>query len=506
MSQHAETKRHFRLAMVQGTPPVAPTPAHSRRWTRQFLEVLPVELAAQPRLVNVFKIGADPEFVFADLDRGIRLDAETFGLKTGIAFGADMNGRLVELRPRASRSALDVLASILEELRWLANYKPKAANMCWRAGAFLYKDGIGGHVHLGRKRGLKQVREWARYFNSQHGTHREPRRDEDSPAPMKPAQLARMDLLFHALTELGVYNKEQVTTRQRGDQHGQRYGLYGDVRMQAHGYEYRAYPSWLDHPLSAYLALVLTKLAAYDPDVLPDPQVPLKNTEQCQQLVKNLLAYYKGRDDDAAIAYAAIHRQGMPVYCGDDFKQRWGIAYSDARIPGFIPDMIAGAEETKRELFEFLMNGHVLEFNKPRVTWNPAVPVGYRCCLEQIQTTRGQRGLGELAVDLYYHERQPVILQCGNDRDWVIGSQLRVAPAGRQMLMKAGSRLRSASRNCSVHIPQLWREPAQLARTKEILEAMGFCWRIGTLQTSPPPPAPVKATAKPERLIGKILA
>lgn len=502
MSQHAETKRHFRLAMVQGGVPVAPSAVHSRRWTREFEELVEVKFTASPRLVNSFKVGADPEFVFADLERGIRLDAESFGLKTGIAFGADMNGRLVELRPQASRFALDVLASILEELRWLAAYKPKAALYAWRAGAFLYKDGIGGHVHLGRKKGLKQVREWARHFNQSHGRRGEPH--TEGLAPVKPEQLKRMDLIFYALTELGVYNKEQVKTRQQGDQHGQRYGMFGDVRMQAHGYEYRSYPSWLDHPLSAYLALVLTKLAAYDPEVLPNPEVLPTSNARCLQLVRNLLAYYKGRDDDAALAYAAITRMGTPIYVGDDFKERWGIGQMRAVIPAYVPDMIEGHEDTKRALYHYLMDGLAIPVDVPKVTWTGTIPSGYECLLGWIESTRGQKGIGELAFDLYCRASQPVRLYANNDRDWVVGTLLGVKPEGRKMLLKAGARIRKGGANMSVQIPPRWREPGMLAQTKAVLLALLPVWTAEQLQKSVPGPE-VRTVPKAKRWVGKIL-
>lgn len=500
MSQHAETKRHFRLALVQGTQPIAPSKEHHERWTKKFLEVLALpEVPQIPRLINAFKVGADPEFVFADLDRGIRVDAEQFRLKTGIAFGADMNGRLVELRPRASRFALHVLSSILEELRWLSVYNRDTMAYAWRAGAFLYKDGVGGHVHLGRKKGLKPVRAWADYFNAQHGRHR--REEEVVVKPEQPEELRRMDLIFYALTELGVYNKAQVEARQAGDQHGQRYGMFGDVRMQAHGYEYRAYPSWLDHPLSAYLALVLTKLAAYDPEVLPNPNRPPRNTEFCLRLIKNFLAYYKGRDDDAALAYAALNRHGLPVYSGDDFKTRWGISYAGRHtIPRYIPDVIKGDPATTQELFEFLQHGTAIPPSAPRQTWNGSIPNSHKCCLDAISSTRGQKGLGELAFGLFFHERQPVTLMAGADEALGIGARLRVSAAGRRLAQKMGVPIRTTSTGSSVAIPLLWREAANIGMTKKLLTTLLPLWTPEGLQTGDGQEPP---TAVKQRFVGK---
>ena len=67
----------------------------------------PNAVPAVPRLLNHFKLGADPEFAF--LNEGKQHSAHDFGLRAGLCFGADNNGRLVELRPRASRYAVEVV-------------------------------------------------------------------------------------------------------------------------------------------------------------------------------------------------------------------------------------------------------------------------------------------------------------------------------------------------------------------------------------------------------------
>src|SRR5581483_8667143 len=90
-------------------------------WLKR-LQKLP-EFGPQRRYVNRFKVGADPEFVFVSSgltrDEDSRVDAHHLGLQQGPAFGADNNGRLAEIRPHPSRSALRVCASILSTLRWM---------------------------------------------------------------------------------------------------------------------------------------------------------------------------------------------------------------------------------------------------------------------------------------------------------------------------------------------------------------------------------------------------
>jgi hypothetical protein len=129
------------------------------RWFRKLYTPAETPLAVGPRLVNHFSIGADPEFILTD---GLsRLDAKDLMLKAGPAFGADNNGRLVELRPAPSRSALNVLTSLWLAMRWMLVYHPDVAKFGWRSGAFAEGDGLGGHIHYGRKRSLLREREVA---------------------------------------------------------------------------------------------------------------------------------------------------------------------------------------------------------------------------------------------------------------------------------------------------------------------------------------------------------
>src|SRR5438105_15380826 len=109
------------------------------KWMERFYTATrPEKVPTQPRLLNHFKLGADPEFAIARQvgPQNEIFYAEQLQLIAGLCVGADNNGRLVELRPAPSRFALEVVASMLSELRWLAVIRPKTATLNWKAGAY----------------------------------------------------------------------------------------------------------------------------------------------------------------------------------------------------------------------------------------------------------------------------------------------------------------------------------------------------------------------------------
>jgi hypothetical protein len=326
-----------------------------------------------PRLINSFKLGADPEFIFQNR-AGNRIPATALALKTGIAFGADQNGRLVELRPKAYRSALKVMASILQELRWLTIVCPATQGYSWLCGAFMFGDGIGGHVHFGRKRAT---------------------RDQEVEA------LANV---MAALTQTGVYKAEDVATRMRGDERGQMYGRLDDFRLQNHGYEYRAFPSWLDSPWTAYLTLVISKLAVYDPGIVASWVDYAKTTEQWGVALKNLLMLYRGRDDDAELALWTLQQRGLPKHVGGDFKERWGLAGLTGPTVEVIPPSIGASPEAVEEIWTHLVSGAPLTANRPQLNWSPSsVPSGF--VMVNNQEIHRYKGYGELVWDMCIPKR-----------------------------------------------------------------------------------------------------
>src|SRR5437899_1282728 len=110
---------------VMGRSPLV-RPEVLRAWEKGFYKHPTPVYSETPRLINHFKIGADPEFLFErppQVTRTLegatrevraaenRVTAQSLGMKTGLFMGADQNGRLAELRPKPNKSCLKVLAS-----------------------------------------------------------------------------------------------------------------------------------------------------------------------------------------------------------------------------------------------------------------------------------------------------------------------------------------------------------------------------------------------------------
>jgi hypothetical protein len=341
------------------------------KWLKLLTRTLTPKLQETPRLLNHFTLGADPEFVLYEPRNGVRLDGAALGLRTGQAFGVDSNGRLLEIRPKPTRWALELLASTLVTMRWLALCKPETMSYEWRAGAFLLRDGLGGHVHIGRK------------------------------ADSRSDEVRALDVLSDMLTALGVYPAAEVAARRAGDQFNQRYGQPGDIRLQTHGYEYRTFPSWLDSPWIAYLSIVLSKLLVYDPDVFKEFQVGNQTPQLARQRITSLLAKWQGLDDDALLALHVLRSRGFPVHAGGDFKSRWGIRYAaESKVKlEVVPKQIQPTKDEVLQLFCHFLRGTELMPDVPQAYWVTKLPKGYLTVLGYTETQR-IAGLGELLNEL----------------------------------------------------------------------------------------------------------
>lgn len=346
------------------------------RWLGRLLEV-PTEFASLRRYVNRFRLGADPEFIFSK--HGLRSDATLFGLKQGLAFGADNNGRLAEIRPYPSRSALEVVASILATLKLLAFLQPKTLAYDWCSGAFLQDDGLGGHVHFGRKR------------------------------PDRNLEIAALDVIEEELQVLGFYPADEVARRRQGDARRQVYGRPGDWRIQAHGYEYRTFPSWLDSPELAFVTLTISKLAVHNPELVKDIRHTGARDVRLRRIL-NLLSYYKDLDDDARLALVVMTRK-LPVHVGGDFKGRWGIGaligLDNPKIQ-VIPRDVKPSTFLVEEVFQYFLNSRPLSNGAMEITWQPStIPAGYKMLITSLKTI-GAKGLGEMVWDLCCHDACPL--------------------------------------------------------------------------------------------------
>ena len=393
MSRYADIRQDFfRQAAVNGwTQPGEVSgawPVPVERWLARFYKPADFQFDRQRRLVNHFLIGADPEFVFESRDQfgaAGRASANDLGLKAGLAWGADNNGRLVELRPQPSRFALSTLASMWSTLKWLSLLNPGTLQYRWRAGAYFMQDGLGGHIHFGRKR------------------------------PTRPRESAALDTLsfylFHANIWDQAEGRQRIRNAQGGGNHG--YGRLGDLREQPYGYEYRTMPSWLCSPWMAYLSLVLAKLAVHDPTLFPPlhPDLEKLVPAQVRGRLLAVLAFYKGLDDDAALAYAIYQRVGWPVWSVEDFKAAWGIL-GGSKVPGpkikvnVHPAAVPPLPEELAVLSQAMLAGAAPEIVSLEPSWSPSeLPAGYIPMLVNT-TTHHCPGMGEIAVGLAVRHEQ----------------------------------------------------------------------------------------------------
>jgi Phage phiEco32-like COOH.NH2 ligase-type 2 len=421
-------------------------------WLNRFFK-LPKNFSAPRRHINRFKLGADPEFVFAHIQRddsgalvgSTRVDASTLGFAQGPAFGADNNGRLAEVRPYPSRSAVDVVASILCTLRWMAICNPQVTDYEWHTGAYIWDDGLGGHVHFGRKR------------------------------PSRKEEVAALDQVEEGLLYLGVYPKEQAIRRRQGDARRQIYGALGDFRLQQHGYEYRTFPSWLDSPELAFLTLVVAKLAVQMPQLY---HFKGASTGIEQARLRNFLAYFKGVDDDARLALVLLDR-GLPLHRGGNFAPRWGITSEAAKAASrqhkgvrIIPPCIRPDDASKQEVFDYLFGGKPIGFRVPAITWKPiAPPRGYRMCIEHANTIQA-KGLGELLWDLCMHEEAMLSFpngQRGGSKALYISRDLvKIFPTDWNKRFEGRAGTAETKYGTIITTPE-WREGANFAWTRRAL-------------------------------------
>lgn len=303
------------------------------RWLKKTRENNALTFPKEPRLINHFSLGADPEFVFTD-DRGRYVHAEKQGLDTLSAFGCDMAGRQAELRAYPSRSALAVVASLIDTLRWM-NAATDTHKLIWLGTPFFERDGCAGHIHFGRKR---------------------PRRENEIKA---------LDRVTRLLINAGVWIEEDLINRKNIAG----YGKPGDYRLQSYGYEYRSTPTWMCDPWLAFFVITISKLAMYHGTEIP----ATNNKVTAWQQLLNLLDAYKGIDDDARLARRGFNVLGYPQYKAGDFKERWGInplsKYKIKYNRHYIPYVIKPSPQTLLELFDYINIGLAIKKRDPEVTW-----------------------------------------------------------------------------------------------------------------------------------------
>ena len=393
------------------------------------------------RLINHFCLGADPEFIFTTPGMDQQIPAAQLMLKPGLAFGADQNDRLVELRPAASRSAVHVLGSILAELRWLYRYTEEykrmtgTSDILWVASAFQFGDGMGGHVHFGRKR------------------------------PNREVEIAGLDGLAKVLRTLGLFDSKGWDKRTAGDQFHQLYGRYGDTRVQKHGYEYRTLPTWLDSPDMAFLVLVLSKLVLVDPDLCAG----WDERRADWSLVQGLAKYYKGRDDDALLLYSLLESPKRFAYIGGDFRKRWGLTGVVAKVDltnTVWPTTMSPTSADLQDLRQHFQ-GKPLEMREQPPNWTELLPKNYLWIPARMEYRR-RPNIADIFSDLVEHKSMHITWEFDHG-DCSIGvpPHIKIPP----LKKIAGDIQVHHNSGYYVRVPQEWRRGPRLEKLRKVLRS-----------------------------------
>lgn len=317
------------------------------------------------RLVNHFAIGADPELAFLNAEGTVLYPESAFNMGQGTCFGADGCGRIAELRAAPHRSALYVTASLLKAMRMAVHQYPGCSELFWVAYPFAGRDGVGGHIHFGRKRSLMRQRD-----------------------------VNVLNALDDVFKVLGVFSMQGCQKR------AHTYGAKGDVRSQSHGFEYRTFPTWLCSPWQAFLVLTVAKLVVHS-----GMRLAITRPEDH---IQTLLGAYKSIDDDALIAHRVLAREGIPVQLYGDIRSAWGIEATQAEKQrwAYLPAVAEPTLNELKELFECFVNHTALTLREPEVDHAElTLPDSYRPL-----NIRAHASCTELSAGLVAHLNYPVVL------------------------------------------------------------------------------------------------
>lgn len=356
----------------------------------------PLNPSVQGRRLNNFCIGSDPEFVFVSPGSSRKTAAHELGLKPGLAAGCDQNQRLAELRGWPTSSVVEHVAGIMSALRWMYRVYPNTQNYQWRAGAWYDADGLGGHVHFGRKR------------------------------PNRDMEVLALDGMAQVFRTSGFFDNAGWDKRQEGDARHQQYGMFGDIRVQLHGYEYRTLPSWLCSPVKAFVVGTASKLAVMDPEMTaPWRNRRIEGLEPGIQLLQRFARYYAGRDDDAWILKHLLMNRGFRLEANQwskpakDFKLNWGfgkiLTPPALTVSNILPAVIQPHVSEIVEMNEHLTSMETLGFAEVEPTFKNTLPAkGYYWMYDGAFNGIQYAGAGDLMHNLVGHINHPVHIQFAN--------------------------------------------------------------------------------------------
>lgn len=259
----------------------------------------PDEMPAGLKVANTYKIGCDPEFVAIKAD-GVPQYVEGILPHDG-PVGYDHGGRVIEVRPRASKLAYKVLQNIQALLRGAELQRPPLDECKWRAGALGGREPLGGHIHY----------------------------DVPYADAGNPQRVQALDLTTRVLELLDILPRAESAER-RNNNFG--YGRFGDIRPAGHDrarqhLEYRTPASWLFDPRTAFACLTTYKLAALNPQ---DTMESLNGLKKWLRL-RTFWEKFRGRDADATrLLERLIDRRGLRAVRGDpdaNLREKWEVLH-----------------------------------------------------------------------------------------------------------------------------------------------------------------------------------
>jgi len=243
-------------------------------------------------LVNLFKIGCDPEFVMLNPPEQL-VPADNYLPHDG-PIGFDHSGRVAEFRPEPSRNTY----LVVQRIQKLAlSMEADTWDHEWRAGATVKHhmgfDTLGGHVHIDVPFGSAKA------------------------LVIVPA----LDLFTCWLETLDILPRADSTVR-RTYKHphngGRTYGHFGDIRESEGHLEYRTMASWLYDPRVAMVCLTGAKLAARYPEHTQTYLIGAPNIARLETWFGQ-----HGKKDSNARVTADLVRPAVALDVKADVKEVW---------------------------------------------------------------------------------------------------------------------------------------------------------------------------------------
>jgi hypothetical protein len=186
--------------------------------------------------------GADPELVIHN-KRGQLVHATDYfkdDSTRGAIAGTDGDSTLVELRPRPYKDVIKLVAELQNIFKVIdANLRETKAEIALKAGHYVSRKAIGGHIHIGIGRELP--RGFKRQWYIRH-------------------LVMTLDKILIDVVEPRLDDSEQAFERRSHSHYGKRDFGESHYKQPTYGIEYRPTGSWLHSPEVALVYLGFAKM------------------------------------------------------------------------------------------------------------------------------------------------------------------------------------------------------------------------------------------------------